>query len=67
MHWSSKKNNPIFKNVRLQVKSGESVGIVGPNGCGKTTLIRVISGVLGPFKGEIYIKSMINLYDLYQK
>jgi len=49
------KNNPIFKNVRLQVKSGESVGIVGPNGCGKTTLIRVISGVLGPFKGEIYI------------
>ena len=49
------KNNPIFKDVDLQVKSGESVGIVGPNGCGKTTLIRVISGVLGPFKGEIYI------------
>ena len=49
------KNNPIFKDVGLQVKSGESVGIVGPNGCGKTTLIRVISGVLGPFKGEIYI------------
>ena len=45
------KNNPIFKDVDLQVKSGESVGIVGPNGCGKTT----ISGVLGPFKGEIYI------------
>jgi len=49
------KNNPIFKDVKLQVKSGESVGIVGPNGCGKTTLIRVISGVLGPFKGEIYV------------
>ena len=48
-------NTPIFNNIEFQVNSGESVGIVGPNGCGKTTLIRVISGVLEPFNGEIYV------------
>ena len=34
----------ILKNISLSVSSGEIVGIIGPNGCGKTTLLNAVSG-----------------------
>ncbi|MDE2227484.1 MAG: ABC transporter ATP-binding protein [Alphaproteobacteria bacterium] len=40
-------------NVSLDVKNGETVGVVGANGAGKTTLLRVISGLLPPRSGRI--------------
>jgi len=39
--------------VSLEIKSGESIGIVGPNGSGKTTLFNVISGVFFPEEGKV--------------
>ena len=42
-------------NINLSVKKGEIVGIIGPNGVGKSTLIRQILGLLKPTKGEISI------------
>ena len=39
----------VLRNVTADIGAGEFVGMVGPNGCGKTTLLRVISGVL-PFR-----------------
>lgn len=42
----------IVKEISLTAKSGQVVGIIGPNGCGKTTLLRAISGIL-PYEGSI--------------
>ena len=41
-------NTPALHNVNLTVDHGEYLGIIGPNGGGKTTLIRVILGLLRP-------------------
>jgi ATP-binding cassette subfamily B protein RaxB len=45
----------IFENVSFRIEAGESVAIVGPSGGGKTTLLKVMAGLLQPSKGEILI------------
>ncbi|MFA7078382.1 MAG: ABC transporter ATP-binding protein [Syntrophomonas sp.] len=42
-------------NVRLQVQRGDMFGLVGPDGAGKTTLIRMICGLIRPDKGEVHL------------
>ncbi|QXE22166.1 ABC transporter-like protein [Richelia sinica FACHB-800] len=42
-------------NVDLTIYRGEAVGIIGPSGTGKSTILRVIAGLLKPDTGEIYI------------
>jgi iron complex transport system ATP-binding protein len=44
----------VVKSVSFSVGSSERLSIIGPNGCGKTTLLKAISGIL-PFSGEIEI------------
>lgn len=44
-----------LNNVNFSVKEGEFVAIVGPSGCGKTTILSLISGILKPTKGEIFL------------
>lgn len=44
----------IIKGISFNVRAGENLAIIGPNGCGKTTLLKAIAGLL-PFKGEINI------------
>tara|TARA_Y100000591_G_scaffold55675_1_gene44172 strand:- start:199 stop:933 length:735 start_codon:yes stop_codon:yes gene_type:complete len=43
------------KNISFKVKKNEIVGILGPNGCGKTTTIGMILGLLKPSKGKVLI------------
>lgn len=43
----------ILKNIRLSLKEGECIALIGPNGCGKTTLIKSILGMVLPNSGEI--------------
>ncbi len=47
---------PLLYNVHLQVRAGEMVGLLGPNGSGKTSLLRLISGVLRPRQGKIFLE-----------
>ena len=44
------------KDVSFEVKSGEMLYIVGPSGSGKTTLLSMISGILKPNSGEVFIE-----------
>jgi len=45
----------VLKDVDLQLSKGDFLGIVGPNGGGKTTLLKVILGLLEPDRGEIRV------------
>jgi ABC-2 type transport system ATP-binding protein/lipopolysaccharide transport system ATP-binding protein len=42
-----------LRNISLDIKKGESLGIVGHNGAGKSTLLKVVSGVMKPFNGQL--------------
>lgn len=52
-------NVVAVKDLNLEVKDGEFLVLVGPNGCGKTTLLRLISGVIIPDKGSIYFDDVL--------
>src|SRR5262249_29218067 len=43
----------VLDDVSLTVAPGELVGVIGPNGCGKTTLVRLLSGILTPRSGSV--------------
>ena len=49
------KNFPVIENLTLDIPKGKIVGLLGPNGCGKSTLIKLISGLLQPDCGEILV------------
>ncbi len=55
--WLSKKyiNKKALNNVNLDIEKGKVVGILGPNGSGKTTFIKIATGLLRASKGEILI------------
>lgn len=49
-------SNTVLEDIFLEIKKGEIVAIVGPNGGGKTTLIKVILGFIKPSKGVVLIE-----------
>ncbi|MBQ9937059.1 MAG: ABC transporter ATP-binding protein [Oscillospiraceae bacterium] len=50
-----KKNSPVLNGLSISVPAGKIVGLLGPNGCGKSTLIKLIAGLLQADSGEIYV------------
>ena len=53
----SKQYNNIsaVKNINLNINKGTIVGLLGPNGCGKTTTIGMLLGLIKPTSGNVYI------------
>ena len=47
----------VVRGVEFSMTQGEVLGLLGPNGCGKTTLIKMINGLLTPSCGSITINS----------
>ena len=48
-------NQPVLRGVDLAIRRGQLMGLVGPNGSGKTSLIRTITGLLIPGSGQVQI------------
>lgn len=51
-------SKPLFSSLNISVSSGESVAIVGPSGVGKTTLMKVMCGLLKPSEGCVYFNGV---------
>jgi ABC-type polysaccharide/polyol phosphate transport system ATPase subunit len=50
---------PILRNINFTAKEGERVGIVGKNGCGKSSLLKVIAGIYPPKSGNMEINGKV--------
>jgi len=56
-------NREAVKNISFKIDKNEIIGILGPNGCGKTTTIGMILGLLKPTKGKV----LINGFEIESK
>lgn len=54
------KEHYALKNITFNVKQGESIGIIGTNGSGKSTILKIITGVLNQTSGELEVKGKIS-------
>ncbi|HTL48916.1 MAG TPA: ATP-binding cassette domain-containing protein [Verrucomicrobiae bacterium] len=54
-----------LREVSLEVKRGEKIGLIGKNGCGKTTLLRVLAGILDPTAGSVEVRSPLSVLFNY--
>ena len=54
------KKHYALKGVDLQIHAGETVGIIGTNGSGKSTILKIITGALNPSEGEVKVNGRIS-------
>lgn len=55
LSFAYQKKNTILENINLEIFGNDFLGIIGPNGGGKTTLLKIILGLLKPDKGSVLI------------
>lgn len=63
--WPSKRNRKhrdhyALKGVDMEIRQGECVGIIGTNGSGKSTILKIITGVIMPTKGDVQVNGRIS-------
>ena len=54
------KEHYALKDMSFAVKQGECVGLIGTNGSGKSTVLKIITGVLSPTKGDVHVNGRIS-------
>jgi iron complex transport system ATP-binding protein len=62
----SYREKPVLDGVSLEVKKGEILGILGPNGCGKTTLLKILNRNLHPQGGKVLMDD-VDLEEISKK
>ncbi len=61
-------NRPVVRSVSMQISTGEVVGLLGPNGAGKTTCFYMITGLISPDAGNIYIDDVnVTMKAMYKR
>jgi ATP-binding cassette subfamily F protein 3 len=62
------EGSPLFRNVSFDLRRGETVALIGPNGIGKSTMLKCLTGSLRPAQGDIQwgTKVQIGYYDQEQ-
>jgi len=53
--WKAFGSKQVLKGVSFTIKRGEAVGIIGPSGTGKSTVLRLITGLIAPDRGSIFV------------
>jgi len=48
-------HNNVLDNISFSFQPGQIIGLLGPNGCGKTTLIKILTGLINDYTGKVYI------------
>ncbi|MGE3804256.1 MAG: ABC-F family ATP-binding cassette domain-containing protein [Gemmataceae bacterium] len=58
---------PLFEQIGFEIRAGERIGLVGPNGVGKTTLLRLLAGLDQPDEGEVRLHAGARVALLQQQ
>lgn len=53
---SFNKNHQILDNISLDIQKGQILGLLGPNGAGKSSIMNIISGIIKPNYGSVFLK-----------
>lgn len=64
--WILKKRTRIIQGISLEVRKGETLGIMGESGAGKTTLAKIIAGLEKPTEGEVFFGGR-NIFSIKRK
>src|SRR5919198_4128136 len=57
--WRSRRDFWALRNVSFDVARGEALGIIGRNGAGKSTILKLLEGITAPTEGEITIRGRL--------
>lgn len=60
-------NKQVLKNINFEIKTNEHVALIGQNGCGKTTILKMIGKVENPTSGDIFIRKDASIGILTQQ
>jgi len=53
--WAGYNHEPVLEDINLSVRELDFIGLIGPNGGGKTTLLKVLLGILEPTRGQVRV------------
>ena len=54
------ENREILKNISFSIPKGQTVGFIGKNGCGKSTTLKLLSRILKPNTGSLFINGRVS-------
>jgi len=66
-HINFSYGRPVVRDVSLKLRSGAVTGIIGPNGSGKTTVLRLLDGILRPASGHVLLNGTTDLGSLRRR